>query len=189
MKPVKILAIQTSPNEDGLTANMAQAALKGAAGVGAETELIHLRKRDIKACLACEQGWGLCRKENRCIIEDEFQSLREQMGIADGLIISTPVYFGEISEVAKSFLDRLRRCEFTLGEDSPIHGTPAIGISAAGGSGGGVVTALEMLERYLRVIGIFPFDLLTVTRWSRDHKLDTAEAAGRRLIEFLQSEA
>jgi len=184
---VKVLGIQTSPNEDGLTASMALAGLKGAEAAGAETELIHLRKRDIRACLACDQGWGICRTEHRCITEDEFQAIREQMGAADALIISTPVYFGEPSEVTKSFFDRLRRCEFPLGEDSPIYGTPAIGISAAGGSGGGVVTALEMLERYLRMVSTRPFDLITVTRFTRDHKVAMAEEAGRRLVEFATS--
>jgi len=185
---VKVLGIQTSPNEDGLTASMALAALRGAEAAGAETELIHLRKLDIQTCRACDRGWGICRTEYRCIIDDAFQGVRDKMGEAEALVISTPVYFGEVSEVAKSFLDRLRRCEFPMGEDSPIQGTPALAIAAAGGSGGGVITALEMLERYMRVIAIRPFDFVTVTRWTRDHKLPMAEAAGRRLVEFAQSE-
>ena len=184
---MKVLGIQTSPNQDGLTGSMALAALKGAEAAGAETELIHLRRLDIRTCQACDQGWGICRSEHRCIIEDDLQAVREKMGDADALVVSTPVYFGEVSEVTKSFFDRLRRCEFPLGEDSPIHGTPAIGISAAGGSGGGVVTALEMLERYLRMVSTRPFDLITVTRFTRDHKVAMAEEAGRRLVEFATS--
>jgi multimeric flavodoxin WrbA len=186
---MKILGIQTSPNEDGLTASMALAALKGAEAAGAETDLLHLRKLDLGLCRACDKGWGICRSENRCVIEDDLQGVRERMGAADALVVSTPVYFGEVSEITKSFFDRLRRCEFTLGEDSPINGTPAIGISAAGGSGGGVVTALEMLERYLRMTGLRPFDLITVTRLTREFKLVAAEEAGRLLAASLQSEA
>jgi multimeric flavodoxin WrbA len=186
---MKVLGIQTSPNEDGLTASMAMAALKGAEDAGAETELIHLRKLDIQACRACDKGWGICRSEYRCIIEDDMQGVRDRMGAADALVISTPVYFGEVSEVFKSFFDRLRRCEFPLGEESPIYGTPGIGIAAAGGSGGGVLTALEMLERYLRIIAVRPFDFITVTRFTRDHKLPMAEVTGRRLVEFVQSES
>lgn len=184
---MRVLGIQTSPNEDGLTASMALAALKGAEAAGAETELIHLRKLDVRTCQACDRGWGMCRSEHRCVIEDEFQSVRERMGNADAVIVSTPVYFGEVSEITKSFFDRLRRCEFPLGEDSPIHGTAAIGIAAAGGSGRGAVTALEMLERYLSMCGLRPFDLITVTRFTRDHKLPMAEAAGRRLVEGVKA--
>jgi len=183
---MKVLGIQTSPNVDGLTASMAQAALRGAAAAGAETELLHLRKLDLHTCLACEQGWGICREERRCIIEDDFESVRQAIGAADAVVVSTPVYFGEVSEITKVFFDRLRRCEWGVGEDSPLYGTPVLAISAAGGSGGGVVTALEMLERYVAMVGLPIFDYITVTRRSMDHKLGTAEEAGRRLVEFVE---
>jgi multimeric flavodoxin WrbA len=166
---------------------MALAALEGAEAAGAETEIAHLRGLDIGACLACKEGWGICRTEHSCIIADDFHSIREQIGQADAVVISTPVYFGEPSEVTKSFFDRLRRCEFPLGEESLIYGTPAIVISAAGGSGGGAVTALEDMERYLRVISIRPFDLITVTRFTREHKIETAKAAGAALVEFAKN--
>ena len=184
---MKVLGIHTSRNDDGLTASMAQAALRGAESAGAEAELINLRKQDLQTCLACDKGWGICREEHNCIIADDFQSVRAKIADADALVLSTPVYFGEVSEITKAFLDRLRRCEFPLGEESAIFGTPTIAISAAGGSGGGVVMALEQLERYMRVIGLRVFDLITVTRWTREHKLRTAEAAGKRLVEFASS--
>ncbi len=41
---MRILVMQASPNEDGLTAGMAKQALAGAQAAGAETELVHLRK-------------------------------------------------------------------------------------------------------------------------------------------------
>jgi len=185
---MKILAIQTSPNVNGLTAGMAVAALVGADSAGAETELLHLRQMNIETCRACGQGWGRCREENLCVIEDDLQGVREAIGQADGLIVSTPVYFGEVSEVTKSFFDRLRRCEWGMGEASPIHGTPVIGIAAAGGGGGGAAPALVMLERYLQFVGINPFDLVTVTRFNRDYKLATAEVAGMKLVEMINSE-
>jgi len=180
---MKVLAIQTSPNVDGLTASLAIAALVGAESAGAETELVHLRQLDLETCRACDRGWGSCRTENRCVIEDDFQELRDALGDATAVIVSTPVYFGEVSEVAKTFFDRLRRCEWGRGEESPIHGTPAIGIAAAGGSGNGAATALVMLERYLQMVGLRPFDLVTVTRFNREYKLSLVEVAGRKLAE------
>jgi multimeric flavodoxin WrbA len=183
---MKVLAIQTSPNLDGLTASLALAALAGADGAGAETQLVPLRKLAIETCRACDQGWGVCRTEHRCIIEDDLQGVREQLGEADAVVVSTPVYFGEVSEITKSFFDRLRRCEIGLGQDSPLHGTPAIGVAAAGGSGGGAATALVMLERYLQMVGLKPFDLITATRFNRDYKLALLEAAGARLVESVR---
>ena len=182
---MKVLGIQSSPNTDGLTASLCTSALQGAESAGAETDLVHLRKLEIGACLACEDGWGICRSEARCITEDDLQGLRQRIGEAEGIILSTPVYFGEVSEVTKSFFDRLRRCEVTLGEDSPIHGTVGIGITAAGGSGGGAVSALAMLERYFQFVGIVPFDLISVTRRSQEYKVPMAEYAGKKLVEFV----
>jgi len=61
------------------------------------------------------------------MINDDFQSLREKINGADALVFSTPVYFGDISESAKSFLDRWRRCETSKHEASPLKGKRIIG--------------------------------------------------------------
>jgi multimeric flavodoxin WrbA len=182
---MKVIALQASPNTDGLTATTALAALRGAEAAGAETELIHLRKQTIEGCRACGDGWGICRRESVCVIEDDFAAIRESIGAADALVIALPVYFGEPPEIAKAYLDRLRRCEWGMGEASRIQGMPVMAIAAAGGSGGGTVSALSMLERYFGVIGLRPFDYITVTRFTRDHKLPMLEVAGRRLVEQL----
>lgn len=114
------------------------------------------------------------------MIKDDFQKLRNMINEADALVLSTPVYFGDISESAKRFLDRLRRCERST-PDSPLTGKPVIGIAAAGGSGGGAVNALHNLEIYLRRLKFTIFDLVPVTQRSKTHKLDMLRVAGQRL--------
>ena len=76
---MKVVAVQSSPNLDGLTSSLVQAILRGLEAEGKETELIHLNKLDIKPCIACDNGWGKCRKEGICILEDDFQKLRENL--------------------------------------------------------------------------------------------------------------
>jgi len=178
---MKIIAVQSSPNEDGLTCLLARAVLEGAESEGAETELIHLNRLNIESCKAHNRGWGTCRSEGECMIKDDFQNLREKINQADALVFSTPVYFGDLSESAKRFFDRWRRCETHNREASPLRGKLAIGIAAAGGSGGGAVNALRNLETYLRWLQFIIFDLVPVTRISKDHKLDMLRAAGKRL--------
>jgi len=184
---MKVVCIQSSPNSDGLTCQSAQAVLGGAKGEGAEAELIHLNKLRIESCRAHDNGWGTCRKEGRCTIDDDFQDLREKIERADALVFSTPVYFGDLSESAKRFLDRWRRCELVNRETSPLRGKPAIGIAAAGGSGGGAVSALLNLEDYLSWLQFNIFDLVNVTRKSRGHKLEMLKAAGKRMAKSLQT--
>jgi len=177
---MKVVAVQSSPNLDGLTSGLVQAVLRGLEARGGETELIHLNKLDIKPCIACDNGWGKCRKEGICILEDDFQKLREKISKSDALIFATPVYWHDLSESAKIFLDRLRRCE--TGRDfKTFTGKKAIGIASAGGSGRGAVRALYNLEDYIRRLGFDIFDLVPVTRFSKDHKLEMLERAGKRL--------
>ncbi len=108
---MKILAIQSSPNEDGLTARTAKAVIEGAKAEGASVELVNLNEVIVKPCMACDGGWGQCRREGTCVIDDEFQALRDKIQAADALVFATPVYWGDLSESAKLFLDRLRRTE------------------------------------------------------------------------------
>ena len=177
---MKCLAIQTSPNTDGLTANLAQNVLDSFNAEGGDVELLHLNHMDIKPCKTCERGWGSCRSGN-CILVDDFQHIREKIGEADALVFITPVYFGDLSESAKRFLDRLRRTEAFSGYNT-CHGTRVIGIAAAGGSGNGAARTLFNLEYYLKRIGFEIVDLVTVTKYSKDHKYQMLEQAGKRLV-------
>lgn len=178
---MRVVAIQSSPNLDGLTSSLAKAVLRGVEAEGGETELIHLNRLEMKPCIACENGWGICRREGVCILEDDFESLRWKINEADALVFATPVYWHDLSESAKIFLDRLRRCE-TFNDFKTFAGKKTIGIASAGGSGRGAVRALYNLEDYLRRLGFEIFDLVPVTRFSKDHKLEMLEKAGRRLV-------
>ena len=178
---MKVIAVQSSPNLDGLTSSLAQAVLKGVEAEGGETELVHLNKLEIKQCIACDRGWGKCRNEGICILEDDFEGLRRKIAEADAFVFAAPVYFGELSESAKCFMDRLRRCEAFSGKKS-FAGKRVIGIASAGGSGGGAVRALLSLEDYLRRIDFEIFDLIPVTRFNKDHRFEMLEKAGRRLV-------
>lgn len=178
---MRVLAIQSSPNLNGLTSSLAQAVLRGVEAEGGEVELIHLNKLDIKPCIACEKGWGKCRSEGVCIIEDDFESVREKISRSDALVFSTPVYWHDLSESAKIFLDRLRRVE-TLSNFRNYSNKRAIGIASAGGSGSGAVKALLSLEDYLRRIGFQIFDLVTATQVSKEYRIEMLENAGKKLV-------
>jgi multimeric flavodoxin WrbA len=185
---MKILALQASPNLDGLTATMAQEAVAGAAAAGAETELLNLCQLSLGACLQCEDGWGKCRRDSLCIIDDDFESVRDKIAAADGVILSTPVYFGDVSEVVKKLLDRLRRCERAGPADPRVEGRWMLGIAAAGGGGGGGPTCLVSMERYYAHIGLPVFDQLVVTRRSRDYMLRAARASGDAFVKYIQEQ-
>lgn len=178
---MKVTAIQSSPNQEGLTCNLARAAIKGVESEGGETELVHLNKLDMKPCIACGDGWGKCRTEGICILNDDFEALRKKIIESNALVFATPVYWHDLSESAKVFLDRLRRCE-RLSNFKTFSGKKVIGIASAGGTGAGAVRALYNLEDYLRRLGFEIFDLVPVTRVSKDYRLEMLEKAGKQLV-------
>ena len=179
---MKVLALNASPNKDGLTAVSAEAVLSGAQEAGAEVELVHLCDLDLQVCGACDRGWGTCRSEGRCVLDDEFEQLRQRIFAADVWVLSTPVYFGEPSEVARVLLDRLRRCN-SGPSGGQLRGKDLVGICAAGGSGRGVGTCADTLERIGSHIGARVADMILITRRNKLYKVDDLKAAGKALVE------
>jgi multimeric flavodoxin WrbA len=177
-----VLVIYSSPNDDGLTASCSAAAVAGAQEAGAEVEEVRLNDLDIGSCEACGNGWGTCRASHRCQVADDFQMLHVRTCAADALILVTPVYWGEMSECAKAFTDRFRRCEATCGDDSCVAGKPVLAVAAAGGSGGGMITCLASMERWIHHTRGKIWDLLPVNRWSREYKLAAIRAAAKAMV-------
>lgn len=176
---MRVLAIQSSNRPDGLSGRLAAAVLEGAAAAGCETETVALSDLRIATCQACPPaGWGQCRAGHDCVIEDEFQSLRAKIIAADALVFVSPVYFWDLSESAKRFLDRLRRAEWSRRDTSPLRGKPVIGIVAAGGSGNGAVPAAAAMERYTTWLQLQHVVYLPVTRQNQALQLRAARDAG-----------
>ncbi|MGI5838795.1 MAG: flavodoxin family protein [bacterium] len=181
---MRVMVFTASPNEDGLTAACGQAALAGAREGGAEVALIDLNRLSYDKCQACGRGYGTCLSEHACQVEDDFQAVHRQLLAADAYCIVTPVYWGEMSESAKAFFDRVRRCEATKtfrGTKSGLDGKPAIGVAAAGGTGNGTVTCLLSLQLFFQHTRSEIFDLITVTQKSRSYKLAAIKAAVRAM--------
>ncbi|MGA2378518.1 MAG: NAD(P)H-dependent oxidoreductase [Spirochaetia bacterium] len=127
----------------------------------------------IGLCKACGSGWGTCRDEHRCMVEDGFQKVHRDILESDALVLVTPVYWGEMSESAKALTDRLRRCGATAGGKSRLQGKPVIAVAAAGGSGNGAVSCLASMERLIHHVGARRFDMISINRWNREYKLYT----------------
>ncbi len=178
---MKVLIVTSSPNTDGLTAASGEAARQGIVDGHSPARILDLNGFKLARCAVCNGGWGTCRSEHRCKVEDDFQSLHQTITEADGYVFITPVYFGETSEPMKAFFDRLRRCEATkartAGEESTMQGKPTVCIAAAGGSGHGAVSCLAAMERLLARLGVDGFDFIPITQRTRDYQLETIHDA------------
>jgi len=159
------VAVLGSRNPEGRTARAADALLNGVVGEGDQSERVFLPEMDIERCRQCEaDGWGVCRAEGRCIIEDDFALLVERIKAAEAAVFATPVYFSDLSEGMRGFLDRLRRtCRHEAGKEG-IVGKPAVGICVAGGGGGGAPACAVSLERALGTCGFEVVDCVIARR-------------------------
>ena len=179
---MNVVGLDCSARRDGLTARMLDAALDGAAEAGARIERIALADLTIEHCRMCEPaGWGLCRAEGRCVIDDDLAGVVEKLLSADAFVFATPVYFGGLSESAKAFTDRLRRTAVGHEPRGYLKNLPTVGIAAAGGSGGGTPSCLADIEKALTVPGCFVVDLVPVARRNERYKAEVLRVVGRGL--------
>jgi len=179
---MKTILICGSRNPKGQTAQAADALLKGVTEPGGSTERLFLPTLEIERCRQCDDdGWGLCRKEGRCVIDDDLSALVEKMREADALVCATPVYYSDLSESLRAFADRFRRtCTHEAGRTS-LEGKPLIGICVAGGGGGGAPTCCVSLKNVMTRCGLDVVDMIPVRRQNLQAKLQRLELAGQWL--------
>lgn len=108
------------PNKMGLTFSCVDVCENILKEKNIDVEHICMNKKNINKCYACgARGWGICKDKNICIQKDDFNDIYKYMEDFDSYIFITPVYFHEMSESAKTFFDRLKRCD-SFKDDSKI---------------------------------------------------------------------
>lgn len=179
---MKVMVITSSPNKDGLTAACGDAAKLGAEEAGAEVVMVDLNSMKVGQCHACGNGWGPCLNVNQCQVIDDFQDLHNSLKDMDAFVFITPVYWGDMSESAKAFFDRLRRCEAWKKEKGYLQDKPVIAVAAAGGSGNGTISCLTSMERLLMHVKAERFDYISITKKTRSFKLDTIKESTKAMM-------
>lgn len=176
---MQTIIISGSRNPQGQTARAIEAIRSGIAATGGQVETVFLPPLRIERCRQCEDnGWGLCRKEGRCVIEDDFAGLADRIRGANCVVFATPVYYSDLSESLRAFLDRLRRtCTHRDGK-AGIESKPAVGVCVAGGGGGGAPACCVSLEKILATCGFAVVDMVSVRRQSLNAKLPVLELTG-----------
>lgn len=180
---MNVLLIWSSPNIDGLTAQAKDRIVRGLEAKGAVVETAHLNHLYLEHCRACGHGWGTCQSQGRCVIKDDFADLYDKCIAAEGIVFVTAVYWHDLTEQMKAFLDRLRRCE--AGHNGALSGKRCLLAACAGGTGRGVLECLGHLETTLGHMQMRAYDRIGVIRYNCTYMLDTLEAAGSVYAERL----
>lgn len=104
----KILAINGSYRDDGITDQAVAALTRAVREKGDEVEVIMLREYPIEFCLNCRE----CTQQageapGRCVQHDGMQALVDKIERADAYIFAAPTNFGSVTAIFKRFMERL----------------------------------------------------------------------------------
>jgi multimeric flavodoxin WrbA len=105
---IKILAINGSYRDEGITDQTVEALAQAIEAAGAEVEIILLREYPVEFCLncrACTQQPGTAPGE--CVHHDGMRELIDKIERADGYILASPTNFGSVTAIFKRFMERL----------------------------------------------------------------------------------
>ncbi len=182
---MKTVVIWSSPNTDGLTAEAKNRFIDGFRKQGGEVDEIHLNRKRLNPCRACGDGWGTCRSQGKCVIPDDFADIYERMVSADGIVLVTAVYWGDLTEQMKLLMDRMRRCDAV--HNHFLNGKRCVLVACAGGTGQGTVECLGHMETTIKHMGMRAYDRIPVVRYNKDYMLPALNAAGETYAQRLET--
>lgn len=101
---MKILMINGSPRKEGASSKVASSLISEFVNEGNEIIEYNLNSLNIHGCQEC----FYCRenKTDICAIKDDLAEILELVKITDLLIISTPIFYADVSAQLKCFIDR-----------------------------------------------------------------------------------
>ena len=103
----KIVVVNASPRVNMNTGTLVREAAKGAESEGAEVQIIDLYRLDkVHGCMSCF-ACKLKPNEGKCVYRDGLEPVLEAIRNADGLVIGTPNYLGDVSAGFHALYERL----------------------------------------------------------------------------------
>ena len=102
---MKVVALNGSPRKGGNTSQLIQIVFKELEQEGIETELIEMANSRLRGCTACYQ----CKKnqDQKCVLPGDLANeYIAKMIDADGIILGSPTYFGNVTAEMKALIDR-----------------------------------------------------------------------------------
>ena len=143
---MKVLLINGSPHKSGNTyLALKEAALELEKG-GVLTEIISVGTKPVRGCIAC----STCKTKGngKCVFDDDLcNEVSAKMAECDGLIVGSPVYYGQPNATVLALIQRM-----LYSNGAAFNGKPVAGVAVC--RRGGATAALQTLN--------MPFQLLNM---------------------------
>ena len=101
------MIIDGGPRRNMNTAAMVEAFADGARSEGAEVKHIRLYDIDYKGCRSCMACQLKGKRVDSCRFKDGITDILAECATADGLVLASPIYFGEVTAQLRAFWERL----------------------------------------------------------------------------------
>ena len=151
----KIIAVNAGPRMGWNTETLISEASKGAESMGAEVERFDLfRLERYTGCISC---FG-CKKEKfkgHCICKDGLTPVLDAIREADGLIIGSPNYLGELTASFRALYERLIFQNLTYNLETPCCNERPIPVLLIMTSNAPDNMYLSLLQNYQQVLSRF----------------------------------
>ena len=159
---MKVLIINGSPRKDGNTSIAVNELVKTFQAEGVETEVCQVGNKDIRGCVAC----GACFQKGKCVFNDIVNELAPKFEEADGLIVTSPVYYASANATLIACLDRLFY-------STHFDKTMKVGASVVIARRGGCSATFDELNKFFTISGM---PVASSQYWNSVHGREKGEA-------------
>lgn len=140
---LKVLIINGSPRVGGNTSIALREMETVFEQNGVETECVQIGLKPVSGCIAC----NYCVEHDKCVFDDEVNTLAEKFKSADGLVLASPVYFASANATLVACLDRLFY-------STSFDKTMKVGASVVCARRGGCSATFDELNKYFTISGM-----------------------------------
>jgi multimeric flavodoxin WrbA len=150
---MSIVAIVSSPKKGGNTDKIVGSIVEGAKENGKDVKVYHLNQ--LKGAIGCQACFA-CKKTGYCIQKDDLAEILTAIRESEGIVLSTPVYFGEACAQLRLLLDRFFGY---MGADFAPNIAPGKKVATIVTCGGGVDAANALAAKIEGTMaGAFKFE-------------------------------
>lgn len=163
---MRVLLINGSPHKHGNTFLALNEIAKQLEKNGIESEMLQVGTKPIRGCIAC----GTCKMKgaNRCAFDDDLcNTALAAMSTADGLIIGSPVYYGQPNGTLTSLVQRMAYAGGALMQNKPVA---AVAVCRRGGA----TAALQTMTMPFQIMNM---PIITSQYWNIVYGRNEGEAA------------
>ncbi len=163
---MKVLLINGSPRKAGNTYIAMSEIAKSLELEGIEAEIVSLGTKPIRSCIACNS----CKAKggNQCMFDDDLcNEVTAKMKECDGLIVGSPVYYGQPNG---GLLALLQRALYSAGSYFTGKPVAAVAVCRRGG-------ATASLQTMLMPFMMMHCPIVTSQYWNIVYGRDAGEAA------------